>query len=106
MQFNENQKMIRRMARDFAGSKLAPIAAKIDETAEFPEATVKEMGALGFMGLVVPEEFGGVGADITSYALVVEEVSRVCGSHGLTLAAQGLTSVEEVWRVTPMTATG
>ena len=87
MQLNENQKMIRQMARDFANSKLAPIAAKIDETAEFPEATVKEMGSLGFLGLTVPEEFGGVGADITSYALVIEEVSRVCGSHGLTMAA-------------------
>ena len=49
MQLNENQKMIRQMARDFANSKLAPIAAKIDETAEFPEATVKEMGSLGFL---------------------------------------------------------
>ena len=87
MLLNENQKMIRQMARDFANSKIAPIAAEIDVTATFPEATVKEMGALGFLGLSVPEEYGGVGADITSYALVVEEISRVCGSHGLTLAA-------------------
>ncbi len=87
MLLNENQKMIRQMARDFANSKIAPIAAEIDATAKFPEATVKEMGDLGFLGLSVPEEYGGVGADITSYALVVEEISRVCGSHGLTLAA-------------------
>ncbi len=87
MLLNENQKMIRQMARDFAGSRLAPIAQEIDRTAKFPEATVKEMGELGFLGLAVPEEFGGVGADMTSYALVVEEVSRVCGSHGLTVAA-------------------
>jgi alkylation response protein AidB-like acyl-CoA dehydrogenase len=87
MHLNENQSMIRQMARDFANAKLAPIAAEIDRTAEFPAATVKEMGSLGFMGLTVPEEFGGVGADITSYALVVEEISRVCGSHGLTVAA-------------------
>jgi len=87
MQLNETQKMFRQMARDFASTKIAPIAAEIDESAKFPEATVAEMGALGFMGLMVPEEFGGVGADVTSYALVVEEVSRVCGSHGLTLAA-------------------
>ena len=75
------------MARDFAASRLAPLAAEIDRTAKFPEATVKEMGALGFLGLAVPEAYGGVGADMTSYALVVEEVSRVCGSHGLTVAA-------------------
>jgi alkylation response protein AidB-like acyl-CoA dehydrogenase len=87
MQLNENQKMIRQMARDFADSRLAPIAQEIDRTAKFPEATVKEMGSLGFLGLAVPEEYGGVGADMTSYALVVEEVSRVCGSHGLTVAA-------------------
>lgn len=87
MILNENQKMIRDMARDFARTKLAPIAAAIDETGEFPEATVKEMGALGLLGLQVPEADGGVGADTTSYALVVEELSRVCGSHGLTVAA-------------------
>ena len=87
MLLNENQTMIRQMARDFAAAKIAPIAAEIDRTAEFPEATVKEMGSLGFLGLTVPEEFGGVGADITSYALVVEEISRACGSHGLTVAA-------------------
>jgi alkylation response protein AidB-like acyl-CoA dehydrogenase len=87
MLLNENQKMIRQMARDFAHAKLAPIAAEIDKTAEFPLDTVKEMGGLGFMGLTTPEQYGGVGADLTSYALVVEEISRVCGSHGLTLAA-------------------
>ena len=87
MKLNENQKMIRQMARDFANSKLAPIAAEIDRTGEFPEATVREMGSLGFLGLTVPEAYGGVGADLTSYALVVEEISRVCGSLGLTVAA-------------------
>ncbi len=87
MLLNETQKMFRQMARDFANSKIAPIAAEIDHSATFPEATVKEMGTLGFLGLTTPEQYGGVGADITSYALVVEEVSRVCGSHGLTLAA-------------------
>ena len=87
MLLNENQKMIRQMARDFARTKIAPIAAEIDRTAEFPEATVKEMGGLGFLGLTTPEQYGGVGADLTSYALVVDEISRVCGSHGLTVAA-------------------
>jgi alkylation response protein AidB-like acyl-CoA dehydrogenase len=87
MPLNENQTMIRQMARDFAAAKIAPIAAEIDRSGEFPEATIKEMGGLGFLGLTVPEEFGGVGTDVTSYALVVEEISRVCGSHGLTVAA-------------------
>lgn len=87
MSLTENQKMIRDMTRDFARSKLAPIAATIDETAVFPEATVKEMGSLGLLGLQVSEADGGVGADTLSYALVVEELGRVCGSHGLTVAA-------------------
>lgn len=87
MVLNEQQRMIRDMTRDFAETKIKPIAAEIDETGEFPEATVKEMGELGLLGLVVPAEDGGIGADITSYALVVEELSRVCGSHGLTVAA-------------------
>jgi len=87
MVLNEQQRMIRDMTRDFAETKIRPIAAEIDETAKFPEATVKEMGELGLLGLVVPAEDGGIGADITSYALVVEELSRVCGSHGLTVAA-------------------
>ena len=66
MQLNENQKMIRQMARDFANSRLAPIAHDIDRSGEFPAATVKEMGGLGFLGLAIPEQFGGVGADMTS----------------------------------------
>jgi len=115
MLLNENQKMIRQMARDFAGSRLAPIAQEIDRTAKFPEATVKEMGELGFLGLAVPEEFGGVGADMTSYALVVEEVSRVCGSHGLTVAAHNslgcwpiaaLGTEEQKKKFLPVAATG
>ncbi len=87
MELTENQKMIRDLARSFAREKLAPIAAEIDESGEFPEATVKEMGGLGFLGLVADEDEGGVGADTLSYTLVVEEVAKVCGSHGLTIAA-------------------
>jgi alkylation response protein AidB-like acyl-CoA dehydrogenase len=87
MPLSENQRMFRQAARDFATAKIAPIAHEIDKHATFPAATVREMGELGFLGLTVPEAYGGVGADITSYALVVEEISRACGSHGLTVAA-------------------
>jgi len=87
MVLNENQKMIRDMTRDFARSKLAPIAAEIDESGAFPEATVKEMGQLGLLGLTVPPEEGGTRVDTLSYALVVAELGKVCGSHGLTVAA-------------------
>jgi alkylation response protein AidB-like acyl-CoA dehydrogenase len=87
MQLNEEHKMIRQMARDFARTRVAPIAAAIDRSGEFPEATVKEMGGLGFLGLTCPVAYGGAGTDTVSYTLVVEELSRVCGSHGLTVAA-------------------
>ena len=115
MQLNENQKMIRQMARDFARNRLAPIAAEIDRTGEFPEATVKEMGELGFLGLAVPEQYGGVDSDVTSYILVIEEISRVCGSHGLTVAAHNslgcwpishLGTDEQKQRFLPGAATG
>jgi alkylation response protein AidB-like acyl-CoA dehydrogenase len=98
MVLNENQKMIRDMTRDFARSKLAPIAAEIDETGEFPEATVKEMGQLGLMGLTVPPDDGGTHMDTVSYALVVEELGKVCGSHGLTVAAHNSLGCWPIWK--------
>ncbi len=87
MELTENQKMIRDLARSFAQDKVRPIAAACDESGDFPTATVREMGELGLLGLTVPEEFGGVGADTLSYALVVEELAKVCGSHALICAA-------------------
>jgi len=87
MEFTENQKMIRDLARSFAQDKVRPIAAACDESGDFPAATVREMGELGLLGLTVPEEFGGVGADTLSYALVIEELAKVCGSHALICAA-------------------
>ncbi len=87
MDLTENQTMIRDLARSFAQEKVRPIAAACDEAGEFPAATVREMGELGLLGLTVPEEYGGVGADTLTYALVVEELARVCGSHALICAA-------------------
>ena len=98
MILNENQKMIRDMTRDFARTKVAPIAAAIDESAEFPEATVKEMGQLGMLGLQVPPEEGGTWTDTVSYALVVEELGKVCGSHGLTVAAHNSLGCWPIWK--------
>ena len=79
---NEEHKMIRDMARDFAQSEIAPIAAEIDESAAFPTETVKKMGELGFMGIEIPEEYGGTGMDTLSYVLAMIEISKACASHG------------------------
>jgi alkylation response protein AidB-like acyl-CoA dehydrogenase len=86
LELTDEQRMIRDMARDFAQGELAPIAAAIDETGEFPSETVKKMGELGLMGLTAPPEYGGVGADTVSYVLAIEEISKVCASHGVIMS--------------------
>lgn len=73
---------IRDLARRFAQKEIAPIAAHFDETGEFPYETVKKMGQLGFMGIEVPEDYGGAGLDTISYVLVMEEISKADASHG------------------------
>jgi alkylation response protein AidB-like acyl-CoA dehydrogenase len=87
MDLTEEQLMIRQMVRDFAVKKVEPIAAEIDETERFPAETWQEMSRLGLCGIPVSQEFGGAGADNLSYIIAVEELSRVCGSTGITLAA-------------------
>ena len=74
--------MILDMARDFAQKEIAPVAAKLDEEALFPHETVGKMGELGFMGIAVPEEYGGVGMDTLAYVLALIEISKACASHG------------------------
>lgn len=80
-ELTEEQRTIRDLARDFATEEISPIAARIDETGEFPRETVRKMGELGFMGVEAPAEFGGAGLDTICYVLAVEEISRVCASH-------------------------
>ena len=82
----ENQ-MVREMARDFARNELAPIAGEMDEEAELKPDLIAKMAELGFWGIPWPEEYGGAGMDVMSYIIAVEELSRACGSTGITLAA-------------------
>jgi alkylation response protein AidB-like acyl-CoA dehydrogenase len=86
LELNEEQEMIRKMAQDFAQNELAPVAAELDEKAEPPLANLKKMAALGFMGLAIPEEYGGIDADSISYVIAIEEISKVCASTGVILA--------------------
>ncbi|TCP53339.1 alkylation response protein AidB-like acyl-CoA dehydrogenase [Tumebacillus sp. BK434] len=83
----QDQIMIRNTVRDFAEAEIRPNAEHVDKTGEFPFDTFMKMGELGLLGLPIPEEYGGAGADTVSYALAVEEVGRACGSHGLSYAA-------------------
>jgi alkylation response protein AidB-like acyl-CoA dehydrogenase len=82
----EEHKMIQQAARDFAQRSIAPIAAHHDETGEFPLETVRQMGGLGFMGIEVPEEYGGVGMDTLAYALALTEICKVDASHGTVMS--------------------
>jgi len=79
----EEAQSVREMVRDFAESEVRPIAAQIDETHEFPAATTKKMAELGLLGMFVPEQWGGAGMTYLSYVVAIEELSRVCASHGV-----------------------
>src|SRR5881628_42991 len=83
----EEQRMVQAMVREFALDKVAPRAAEIDENHRFPTETWEDMVALGLPGIPFPEEVGGSNGGTLAYCLAVEEISRVCGSTGLTLAA-------------------
>jgi alkylation response protein AidB-like acyl-CoA dehydrogenase len=79
---SEEHEMIRREARRFAQEEIAPIAAQFDETGDFPSQTIKKMGAMGFMGIEIPEAYGGAGLDTLSYVLALEEICKADASHG------------------------
>lgn len=83
----ENQKMIAQMVKDFAEKKIRPDFMKWDESQEFPVHIFKELGQLGLMGVLVPEEYGGSGMGYNEYITVIDEISQVCGSIGLSVAA-------------------
>jgi len=88
LQLTEEQKMIQKMARDFAEEYVAPVAAEMDEKGEVPFENLRRMGELGFLGVATPEEYGGVGADSVSYVLALEEISKACASTGAVMAVQ------------------
>ncbi len=79
---SEEHKMILDAARDFAENEIAPIAAEFDESGDFPKATIKKMGEMGFMGIEVPEAYGGAEMDTLAYVLALEEIAKVDASHG------------------------
>ena len=79
----ESQELVQRTARDFATERLLPIAHDIDEQGRVPPAILKELASLGFMGVYVPDELGGAGADALSYILASEEINRACASTGV-----------------------
>ena len=85
-QLNETQQLIRETAAKFANDRLAPGTIERDEHETFPAEEVRELGELGFMGMMVPEELGGAGLDTISYVLALEEISRVDASVGVIMS--------------------
>jgi short-chain 2-methylacyl-CoA dehydrogenase len=79
--------LIRSTVRDFAEAKVAPVAAELDREHRFPYELVAEMAGLGLMGMPIPEEYGGGGTDTVSYAIAVEELTRIDSSVAITMAA-------------------
>jgi alkylation response protein AidB-like acyl-CoA dehydrogenase len=86
-EFDEISLQAAATARDFALQQIRPHVMEWDESQHFPAATLRAMGKLGLMGVVVPEEYGGAGMGYIEYILIIEEISKVCGSLGLSLAA-------------------
>ena len=80
------QELIRATAREFAETQIKPIAAEIDRDARFPHETVKRMGELGLMGMVIPERWGGSAAGAVAYVVALEEIARVCASHAVVMS--------------------
>ncbi|MDR3599982.1 MAG: acyl-CoA dehydrogenase [Desulfosporosinus sp.] len=89
--FNQDQLMMQKMVRDFVQEEVIPQAVITDETHEFPLTTIRKMGKLGLMGISIPKEYGGVGADFLSYILAIEEIAKGCASTAVILVH---TSVE------------
>jgi alkylation response protein AidB-like acyl-CoA dehydrogenase len=82
LKLSPEHEMIRQTARDFAQNEIAPVAAEFDESGEFPIENIRKMGALGLMGIEIPEEYGGAGLDTLSYVLALEEVCKADAAHG------------------------
>ena len=84
---SKEHEMIRKMYREFAETEVKPLAEEIDETERFPMETIEKAAKLGMMGIYFPKKYGGAGGDVLSYAMCVEEMSKVCGTTGVIISA-------------------
>ena len=94
--YSEQQLMIQQMVEDFANKEIQPIINKWDEHQIFPIDLFKKAGDLGLMGVLVPEKYGGAGLEYNEYILIIEEISKVCGAIGLSLAAHNSLCVNHI----------
>jgi len=94
---SEEQKLFQKTIREFCERELKPISDKIDKEEYFPWELYKKMGKMGLMGMTVPQEYGGAGIDRVSYMIALEEISRVCGSTGLTIEAHNSLGIGHIY---------
>ncbi|MBM4429240.1 MAG: acyl-CoA dehydrogenase, partial [Chloroflexi bacterium] len=97
-ELSQEQQMMRKMVREFAEQEIGPLVQEMETSGQFPWEVLRKMGSLGLLGLPIPEEYGGAGADTVTYAIAVEEVSRVCGSVGITMAAHTSLGIYPIYR--------
>ncbi len=93
----ENLELIRQSARDFAETHIRPFVMEWDESQEFPMALMHKLGEQGFLGVFIPEEYGGSGLDYQAYVTIIEEIAKVCGSIGLSVAAHNSLCVNHIY---------
>ena len=96
-ELTEQQKLFKKTVREFAEKEIKPLASKIDKEEYFPWEMYKKMGKLGLMGMTVPKKYGGAGIDKISYMIALEEISRVCGSTGITVEAHNSLGVGHIY---------
>ena len=93
---SKKHEMARSLFKEFAENEVKPLAQEVDETEKFPRATVDKMAKYGFLGIPVPKELGGQGCDILTYAMCVEELSKVCGTTGVIVSAHTSLCVDPI----------
>ena len=97
-ELTEDQLRIREAVREFAESEIAPGAAEREKKQEFPREILGKLSEMGILGMMVPEEFGGAGADALSYILAVEELARVCASTAVIVSVNNSVACYPIWK--------
>ncbi len=98
LELSDEQRMLQQTVREFANAEVKPLAKEIDETGRFPRETFRKAAELGLTGVPFPDAYGGASFDHVSYAVVIEEISRVCASTGVILSVQNSLYCDPVYR--------
>ncbi|MDK2793195.1 MAG: butyryl-CoA dehydrogenase [Deferribacteres bacterium] len=97
-ELTQDHKVLRDTVKDFVNNEIRPIATEIDKNHEIPSDLMKKIGEMGFLGTYIPEEYGGAGLDYFSYIIVVEEVSKACGSTGVMISAHTSLACDPIYQ--------